>query len=274
VEYAIYAAFSVYLFGILFMAMGVYRLWAGMVGAHGVNWAILPGTVVSEMAYIFGCLITGGEVRHAKLMGAKARSGKSGPDAEAEPTTEATPKLTHVGPVVAAFASILACGAGILIVHAGLGEPVIAEFSRGGGLMVTARLPEALPTTAAGFWDQLAGHLGLLRRMAGTLVNLPWVNWRVPLFIYLATCLTLRLAPIRRSLRATLAAVVVMAGIIALVGLVWRRFAGLMDDIWPLVTFLWSAMLLLLAVSLVVRGAVGLGHALMAKETPARRRAD
>ena len=71
----IYAAFSVYLLGILFTAMGVYRLWAGIVKPGRVNWALLPGTVVAEMAYIFGSLITGGEIRRAKLMDA----GKGGP---------------------------------------------------------------------------------------------------------------------------------------------------------------------------------------------------
>lgn len=268
----IYATFFIYLLGIFFMAVGVYRLWADIVRPKWVNWALLPGTVVSEMAYIFGCLITGGEIRRAKLMDAGAaptgrRKAAAGDDAEAEPTTEAAPRLRHVGPVIAAFITLLACGAGIIIVHALLGEPVIGQFAVGpDALLTAAELPKRLPTSTGEFWDQLIRQIRLLRRMAGTWLELDWLNWRVPLFVYLATCLSIRLAPVRRSLRATMAAVVVLAGIIALLGAAWNRFGGLMDDIWPLVTYVWSALLFLLAVSLIVRGAVGLVRALLEKQ--------
>ncbi len=271
----IYAAFSVYLLGILFAAMGVYRLWAGMVRPGRVNWALLPGTVVAEMAYIFGCLITGGEVRRAKLMDAGKGSsgrGKSSPGSagEAEPTTEAKPKLRYIGPVIAAFMTILACGAGILIVHAVLGEPVIEQFTAGGTARLTDRLTE-FPTSTEAFWDQFGWQVDLLHRMAATYTELKWTDWRVPLFVYLAMCLTIRLAPVRRPLRPTLAAVIVLAGIIALIGIVWKRFDGLMGDLWPLVMYVWASMLFMLWVSLMVRGGVGLARALAGKDTPKTR---
>ena len=263
----IYAAFSVYLLGIVFMSMGIYRLWAQMLDPRWVNWALLPGTVVSEMAYIFGCLITGGEVRRAKLMGGapSGRRRKASEDAEAEPTTEAEPKLRTVGPILSAFATIVACGVGILIVHALLGAAVIDHFQVG-----SEQLARALPASTGEFWDQLDGQLRLLRATSATWLELDWLDWRVPLFVYLATCLSLRVAPVRRPLRATLAAVVVLAGIIALVGLVWGRFAGLMGYLWPLVTYLWGSLLFLLAVSLLVRGGVGLVRALIQSDTPAK----
>ena len=268
----IYAAFSVYLLGIFFVAMGVYRLWADMLRPRWVNWALLPGTVVAEMAYIFGCLITGGEIRRAKLMGdgpTDRRRSKKAPAAdEAEPTTESTPRLRYIGPVVAAFMTILACGAGIVLVHALLGEPVIAEFVAGTNPMLTqAELPKRLPTSTGEFWEQVNTHVDLLRRMAGTWLDLDWLDWRVPLFVYLATCLTIRLAPVRRSLRASLAAAVAMAVLIGLTGLVWRQFSGLMDDVWPLLTYIWASLLFLLTVSLIARGGVGLTRALIAGET-------
>ena len=70
----------------------------------------------------------------------------------------------------------------------------------------------------------------------------------------------------RRSLRATLAAVIILAGTITLVGVTWDRFAGLMGDLWPLVTYVWISLLLLLAVSLIIRGAAALLKALAAKD--------
>ncbi len=74
----IYATFSVWLVLTLFAGMGVYRLWTRLVKPTYVHWALLPGTIVSEMAFIFGCLITGGEVKRAKLIeGPGGGKGKS-----------------------------------------------------------------------------------------------------------------------------------------------------------------------------------------------------
>ena len=269
----IYAAFSVYLLGIFFAGRGIYRLWADIVKPRAVNWALLPGTVVSQMAYIFGCLITGGEVRRAKLIGAagNAGRGKSAPSAS-EPTTEAAPKLRHIGPIVAAFCCIVACAVGIIVAHALLGEPVITTFVNGEGfLAAAAALPKALPATASGFWDQIHAHVDLIRRAAAACTELDWLDWRVPLFVYLATCLSIRLAPVSRSLRATLGAVVALAAIIAVVGLIWQRFDRLMDSLWPLVTYVWSSLLLLLMLTLIARGIVSLVQALLEKKTPPAR---
>ncbi len=265
----IYAAFTLWFVLALFAGAGVYRLWAGMVRPAYVHWALLPGTVVSEMAYIFGCLITGGEIRRAKLIGGEGR-GRSGRGEASEPTTEAAPRLPVVGPIVAAFTCMVACAAGVLVVHALLGKPVISTFRYGiDARLGLAGLPKGLPGSAEAFWGQLHTHLDLLRRMGSTWLEVEWLNWRVPLFVYLATCLSIRLAPVRRSLRATLAAVVVLAGLIALVGAVWKRFGGLMDDLWPLVAYVWSSLLLLLAVTLIVRGAVSLVRGILAKDAAA-----
>jgi hypothetical protein len=274
----IYTAFSVYLLGILFAAMAVYRLWADLVKPRWVNWALLPGTLVSEMAFIFGSLITGGEVRRAKLMGGKEDAGRESrwhkeSKADAEPTVETAPKLRFFGPVVAAFVSLLACGAGIVLAHVLLGKPVINQFASDlDTYALTARLKQ-LPRNTGQFWDQLKYQLDLLRRMAETWRELNWLNWCVPLFVYLATCLAIRLAPVGRPLRATLVAMVAAVGNIALIGLIWKRFYGVMDDIWPLVMYVWASLLFLLAVSLVIRGALGLVHALLEKQGEPKRAA-
>ena len=267
----IYAAFSFYLLGILFAGRGIYRLWADLFGPAAVNWALLPGTVVAEMAYIFGCLITGGEIRRAKLMDGEKSGGKGSDGGGAsEPTTEAKAKLRFIGPLVAAFMSILACGAGILIVHSLLGEPVVGRLQYIVDRLVggSSLLPREIPTSADAFWLQAHTHVDLMRSMGRTWVHVKWLDWRVPLFVYLALCLSIRLAPIRRSLRATLAAIAATAAIIALLGL-WNRFDKLMLDLWPLVTYVWASLVLLLAVSLVVRGTVSLIRGLI-KDTPAK----
>jgi len=252
----IYAAFTLWFFLILFVAIGVHRLWAGLVGARPVGWALLPGTLVAEMAYILGCLITGGEIRRANLF--PTRGGPRGGGEAAEPRTEAEPKLKIIGPVFASLLAVVACVAALIVLHSLLGEPVIAEFTGLPGLLGLNSLPKELPTSTEAFWEQLRGQVSLLRRMAGTLVELEWTNWRVPLFVYLTICLSVRLAPVRRDLRGTLAAVVLIAGGIALVGVIWKQFSDLMQDLWPLLTYIWASLLFLLAVTLLVRGVVWL----------------
>jgi len=259
----IYAAFTLWLLLILFMGVGIYRLWGKLVKPAWVNWALLPGTVVSEMAYIFGCLITGGEIRRAKLM-PDAPTGQGA--ADGEPTTEATGGVKYVGPLVAALLSIAAAAAAILVVHALLGEPVMTEFSGGGGMLSTAALPKELPTSWDALWRQVGGQVHLLRRMCETWGEVDWLNWRVPLFVYLSFCLAIRLFPVSRPMRATLAVVVAIAVVIALVGLIWRRFAALMaNDLWPLLTYVWAALLFGLVVTLLLRGVVALVGVLTGK---------
>ena len=258
----IYAAFTMWLFLLIFMGLGVYRLWAGMVNPSWLNWALLPGTVVSEMAYIFGCLITGGEIRRARLLDAPpCRDGRRRSNG-AEATTEARPRWRILGPIVAALMALAACGAGILILHALLGEPVMEKFTILGGLRPLAK---SLPTSWPALWEQLEAQLRVLRRMCETWVELDWLNWRVPLFVYVAACLAVRLSPGRRDMRFTLAAAVVVAGVAALVGALSTRFTHLIEDIWPLLTYVYANLLFFLAVTLVLRGLVLLVRALMGR---------
>ena len=258
----IYAAFTLWLVLILFAGIGVYRLWTKLVKPAWVNWALLPGTVVSEMAYIFGCLITGGEIRRAKLM--PDGGGRKG-DADGEPTTEATSGVKYVGPVVAALVAIVACAGAILAARALLGEPVIERFITADGSLRQAALPKELPANWNALWEQVATHEHLLRRMCETWTGVDWLNWRVPLFVYLSLCLAVRLSPVRRPARPTLAAVVLIAAMIAMTGLIWPRFGNLMEDVWPLLTYVWAILLFLLVVTLLLRGVVALVRILSAK---------
>ncbi len=259
----IYAAFTIWLFGILFLGIGLCRVWTSMARPSWVHWALLPGTVVSEMAYIFGCLITGGEIRRAKLLGSTDARRKSD---DGEPTTEATQKLKVIGPIVASLLAVVACGGAIIAVHSLLGEPVIREFITSGGLLSRASLPRELPGGWNAFWTQIAGQVRLLKRMGETCGDIEWLDWRVALFVYLSTCFAVRLAPIRRDLRATLAAVVVVAGVIALIGAISTKFTDLLQKLWPLLTYIWTSLLFLLVLSLLIRGIVSLAGVLAGRK--------
>lgn len=262
----VYVEFVIWLLLIVFCGIGVYRLWTRMVRPAWVNWLLLPATVVSEMAYIFGCLITGGEIRRAKLLNS-SKDGES-----SEPTTEAAPRWRFVGPVVAALLAICACGAAIGLADWLLGEPVMKEF----GFADRLAYPDGAssPSGWEALWLRLGDQLRLLRRMCETFVRLDWLNWRVPLFVYLSICLSVRLTPVRRDLRATLGAAGVLAGAIVLIAAASTRFDQLLAAVRPILTYVWGMLLLLLAASLVLRGAVALVRILSGKADarPARRR--
>jgi len=256
-----YVALTFWLFLILFAGIGVYRMLGSFGNSRWVDWALLPGTLVSEMAYILGCLITGGEVRRARLV----PSGKGG--SSAAPGAEAAPRLKVIGPILAALVAIVVCMAAIVVLHALLGEPILTPFSAPSLVPLASQsaLPKSVPTSWDGLWEALHGQLGLVRRMAETWGRADWLDWRVPLFVYLALCLSIRLAPVSRPVRPTLAAAVAIAVAIALAGLVSTWFDGLIGKVWPLLTYIWTSLLLLLLLTLLVRGIIRLAAVLTGK---------
>ena len=254
----VYVEFVIWLMLIVFCGIGVYRLWAQMVRPKWVSWALLPATLVSEMAYIFGCLVTGGEVRRAKLLSDAKRDGSG------EPTSETKPRWKVLGPIIAALVAILACGAAIGLADRLLGEPVMKQFD------FARRLADPAEQSAGvslwqGLWLRLDNQLSLLRGMCETLAELDWLDWRVPLFVYLSICLSVRLAPVRRELRSTLAAAGILAVAIVLVGALTSRFDRILSFVRPALTYIWGVLLLLLVVTLVARGVVALARVLAGK---------
>ena len=261
----VYAAFTMWLVLTVFAGIGVYRMWAALGKPAQVNWALLPGTLVSQMAYIFGCLITGGEIKNAKMVPAKGDSGGGAPQ------TSDSPRLKVVGPLVASLMSLVACGAAILAVNKTLGEPVIERFTGGGGGYIFstasgAELPKDLPRSWDQGWKLVESQVRLVRRMCETWWNLEWSNWRVALFVYLAICLAVRLGPVSRPIRPTLAAVCGVAGVIAIIGSIDKDFANLIDKVWPLLTYVWASLLALLVGTLVVLGLLALWRIMTGKD--------
>lgn len=262
----IYAWFTLWLFLIIFTGMGIFRLLARLTKTTALAWILLPGTFVSEIAYIIGCLVTGGEIKRAKIVPEDNAKGEGGDQV----ATESTPKLKIIGPVLASLVAITACGAGIIAAHSLLGGQVINTFVGIDGKaqqMALAPLsfmtkgkeaPGSVKATIDRFWDQAHEQVHLLRRMTETLTDLNWKDWRVGLFVYLSICLAVRLSPATRPIRPTLGAAVLIAGIIAGLGLLWTRFENLMQDIWPLLTYTWALLLFLLVVTLLITGVVGL----------------
>jgi hypothetical protein len=269
----IYVSFTVWLLAILFAGIGIYRLWARLTRPLWVNWALLPGTFVSEMSYIFGTLITGGEIRRVQLMPSGGQKGRGG---DGEPVTEDAPRLKVVGPAVAGLTAVLGSLAALIALYSLLETPAIKEFVLSARLWIPGGkrgLPRELPADWDGFWRLAKYQFDLVKAMCESWVELPWLDWRVPLFVYLATCLSVRLAPVGRDLRWSLAAMALVALLIALAGLISDRFDGLIrdGDLWYFLTYVWTLLLLLLLATLVLSGLVTLAHILAGKSPTPRR---
>jgi len=252
-----YAAFSLWLFLIFCMGIGLYRLWSHTVRPAWVNWALLPGTVVSETAYIFGCLITGGEVRHAKLM-------DDGRKRSSSPRPKSKVRSGIIGPAVASLVAIAACGAGIAAAYSLLGEQVVSMFTDTWA-RTGVDLPTELPVGWAALWSHLALQLNLVRHAFETFILLEWTHWEVALFVYLTVCLAVRFTPVREPGRGTLTAVVVILLAVAVIGYYSPEFTEVITGVWPLLTYLWASLLVLLVVTLLVRAAAVLFATLAGK---------
>jgi hypothetical protein len=253
---------TLWLFLILFAGAGVYKLLGRIGKPIWADWLLLPGTIVSEMAFIFGCLITGGEIRRAKLITTDHQLGP-----KMVKGSESVPRLKIVGPIVSAMSAIIGCMAVLVLVHNLLDSPVISDFV--GHTLVPpgpeAALPKDLPTSWDRFWGDITDQVLLLRRMGATLGQADWLNWRVLLFVYLTLCLSVRLAPVSRPMRPTLAAGIVVAALIALIGAVSETFSDLVHDVWPLLTYVWASLLMMLCLVLLVEGLARLIRVLQGK---------
>jgi len=265
----IYLAFALWLILLVLTAGGVYHLWSQMLRPQWINWALLPGTVVSELSFMFGCLITGGEVRRAKLVHVPGLSKTgTGRAKSGEPQAESTARIHALGPIEGVLPSLLACLAVLAVLCGALGRPVVVRFIGVGEVLPGVSLPRTLATSWAGLWDQVAGQVDLLRRMSETWGRLDWLDWRVPLFVYLSICLSVRLAPPNRPLRTKLLAAGLVAVVAAVIGLVTGGRASWVSRFWPVLTYTWTTLLFVLVVTLVVRGLVLLGVSVAGK--PAR----
>ena len=242
--------FAFWLFAIVLAARGTLKLWTGMVPPRIVAWVLLPGSLASELSYYLACLLAGAEFRPGKLLDGNGDKPTSGVAAKS-----GTPYLT---PLLIGLLPLVVCLALILLLSYGFDHPVFRSLYFAD--IDATRTPPYLGEGT--IWTLLIEQVRILRGMceglAGTLSDWPWRNWRGWLFEYLMICLVLRMAPSRRPLRPTLIGVAVMAALIAAVVAAGSPGAKWMTDIWPLLSYTWATALLLLCVTLAIRGIVSL----------------
>lgn len=240
----LYAALAFWLFIIVCTAWGVHSLLTRLVKPRIVNFALLPGTLVATLGYVFGLLITGNEVRRASLIG----DSDTG-----EPTSDPPDKhkIPVLGSIVVGLLPIVACAGGLYAAKSLWGA---ALFERAAGVRVT----QTVPTTLDGVWDLLRQSITAMEGLLDAILGSDLANWETLLFVYLALCLTVRMAPLERNRRGAIVAIVLAAGVIWLIGLITSQAAGVVEAAWPIVSFAVALLLLMLLITLLVTGLVGL----------------
>lgn len=240
----VYAAMTFWLLVIIFVAWGVHQLWSAMVKPRVVNSILLPGTLLAQLGRVMGLLVSGGTVNNTTLM-------KDDEDGEPETDTSSRPRLPVIGPILVALLPLGACAAGIYVASSMLGQDVVTAMS-------TRAVTQTLPTTLPAFWALLRDSVTIVERMVDGLLKVNLVYWKTIVFLYLAVCLTVRMAPLPGNLRGSLGAILLVGVLVAVLGSAVPSVLDAVLGSWTVLTFSVGVLLLLLMASLIVRGLVGL----------------
>ncbi len=240
-----YAAMTFWLLVIVFAAMGVHQLWSSLIQPKVVNSILLPGTLVAQIGYMLGVLITGGTVNNTALI-------KDDDSGEPQTGTEEKPKVPLVGTILIALLPMIGCAAAIYWSARYFGESVLA------GMEKSTLQQVALPTTIPHFFDLLRASVTLVENLVIVVRAQDLGDWQQLLFLYLAICLTVRMAPLTGNVRGSLGAIFISGVLMYLLGRIMQTGTGPFGTAWPLITFSVAVLLFLLIVSLLLRALVSL----------------
>jgi hypothetical protein len=264
-----YAVFAVWVMLILLAGMVAYRLCVRLLGPRRTDWILLPGSVVSELAYSIGLLLAG----RPAAGGLVSRSADT-----AEPGQRPTGAYRFVISMLAALTSLAGGVAALGGTTNAVGEPMVRSVvvgdvwqGRAGdipsdwaaakdGLRPAWVLPRDVPDDVDECKDLLRFQGKLLVRLGQAVVEQDWLDWRTFLFAYLSICLSIRLGAVRHDRRAALAAAAALLGAITLVGAAWDGMEDIIGGLklWSLLTYVWAVLLAVLAAVLSATAAAAL----------------
>jgi len=240
----LYAALTFWLFVIIFAAWGVHSLLSRLVKPRIVNSLLLPGTLVAQLGHVLGLLVTGNEVRATRLMG---DDEKGEPQAE-QPESH---RLPVIGSILVGMLPLVACAGCLYVARSLWGASVFRHEP-------FVQVSQALPTTLDGFWTLLRQCIDAMEGMVAAIQASDLPNWPTLLFLYLAVCLTVRMAPFAGHRRGAMGAIA-LAGLAAwIAGFATEQTSVLVQNSWPILSFAVAMLLFLLLVSLLLSGVVGL----------------
>lgn len=240
----LYAALTFWLLLIVFAAWGVRKLWSGMIQPKVFNSVLLPGTLIGLLGHVLGLLVTGATISETTLF-------KDDDTGEPETTANPKPKIPVVGHVIIGLLPLLACGAGVFFTAKYLGGATVTQIN-------DDIVGPKLPTSVGGFWQLLRDQITLMESTVSAIASADFRNWKTVVFLYLLICLAVRMAPFPGNLRGALGAIVLLG--------IGGGVASSLFDIadprvqsgWAVLNLTVAVLLVLLFVSLLIRGLTGL----------------
>lgn len=240
----LYAAMTFWLLVVVLTAWAVLNIWGGLLRPRIVNTALLPGTVVAQIGHVLGVLLTGGEINRTQLV----KDDESGEPATAP---DPKPKIPVIGPIIIAMLPLVACGVGVYVI-------MRLQWAPASIRSVSYPVSDSLPLSLGAFWQMLRDAVTAVETLVGRLANIDWAAWQTWAFFYLIVCMTVRMAPLPGNLRGALGAILVLGLAAALIGNTWPSGRAVIQQSWPILSFSVAALLLLLLVSLLVKGVIEL----------------
>jgi len=238
----LYAAMTFWLLVIVLTAWGVHRLWSGMIRAKALNTVLLPGTLVAQIGHVLGLLVTGATISNTTLF----KDDESGAP---ETTPDPQPRIPIVGPVVIGLLPLLACATGIYLVARFFGGPILSRLH-------VSTVGPMLPLSLGGAFQMLRDLVSLVESIVSAVRGADFHHWKTWVFVYLLTCLTVRAAPFPGTLRGSLGAIVILGIGAAATGSLFDVADPRVQNAWAVLNLSVATLLLLLIVSLLIRGAV------------------
>lgn len=257
----LYAALTLWIALIVLAAWAVHWLWTRLIPPRVVHALLLPGTVAAQIGHVLGVLLAGGTVNNASLI-------KSDGSNEPQPPAESRTRIPVLGPVIVAVFPLAACAAGVALAARSLGAETVAAVGNFPAAMT-------IPTSLTGLWQFLHHLVFLMETLTARLREADLSTWQGWAFLYLAICLTVRMAPLQGNLPGALGGIALFGVVCATVGSLSPAFEALILDAWPLLTFVAALLLVLLLLSAVAAALValvrGMATGQAARSTPRTR---
>lgn len=248
---------------ILVTGLGLYRYWTRRLGGAAVDWLMLPATLVGEVAYSAGRLMTGRPAFGGLISPRDVRedacrfaiSGKNG---------------FYVS-MLSSFLTFILCSLSLASAIKWLGQPTVQSLVLTQGLPALTLLPKELPLQWGSFWDFLVYQIDLLRRFCEMLSRQDFLKWQTGAFLYLSGIFSVRLGPVRHDWRATIVVGVILAALSSAAATMIPAMGDFVDTtLWYAITYVWGMLLFLLALTMVLTGVAALAYPFL----PARMRAE
>lgn len=244
----LYAALTFWLLVIIFSAWGVHSMWSGLVKPRVINAVLLPGTLVAQLGHVLGMLITGNSVRNTALIGDDESGGP-------KTDTPDTQRIPVIGPILIGLLPLAACATCLYFAAQTWGSGVVGNVDA----PAVVAIPQALPTSIGGFWELLRSGITAAESMLQTIMQADVTRWQTLLFLYLAVCLTVRMTPFEGNRRGAVGAIVLSGLIIGIAALISSgKVESFALSSWPLLSFAVGMLLLLLVLTAIIAGFVGL----------------